>query len=95
MGVGDIRKNVSAQAMSFPVTILHPNVADRRTLEQEEEKINSAEEHDDREVRVDNADLVFLAREAEEVDTNGKFCDCSCDHIEEFADENVLVKVSI
>lgn len=81
MGVGYIGKNVSTQAMPSPVTVLHPNVADRRTLEQEEEKIYSAEEHDDRKVRVDNANLIFLTRETEEVDTDREFSHRSCDHV--------------
>jgi hypothetical protein len=34
---------------------------DRPALKEKEEKVDSAEEHDDREVDVDDPDLIFLA----------------------------------
>lgn len=70
MGVCNIGECATAQARSIAIGVLCPNIVDRPALKQKEEEVYSAEEHHDREIDVDDPDLILLARKTEEINSN-------------------------
>lgn len=94
MCVGDVGQDISTQARPASIFELRPSKAYWSALKDQEEKVDSAEKHDDPEVDVDDAYLILLTRETEEVDANGELRDGGGEHVEKFANENVLDIVS-
>lgn len=71
-----------------------PEEADGTALEEQEEEVHGAEDHNSGEGGEDDEALVPFAGQAEEVGGDGKLRDCCSYDIEKFADEDDLGVIS-
>ncbi len=95
VSVGNSGKGSTVQAVTLSVCVVfRPEVADGAALEDEEEEIHGAEDHNDGEGGVDDNLLVPFAGEAEEVGGYGDLGDGCGYHVEELTDEYYLRHVS-